>query len=76
MIKQSLVDVESMLKLLRENQEVKDAPNAKGLVVGLTADVRFEDITFTFEPSRGPLLKGVSLVAKSGQKARARARPD
>ena len=71
MIKQSLVDVESMLKLLRENQEVKDAPNAKGLVVGLTADVRFEDITFTFEPSRGPLLKGVSLVAKSGQKARA-----
>jgi ABC-type transport system involved in Fe-S cluster assembly fused permease/ATPase subunit len=68
MIKAALVDVEAMFKLLHEGQEVADLPNAQELVVGKSADVRFEDVVFTFEPKMGPILKGVSLEARAGQK--------
>lgn len=68
MIKQSLVDVESMFKLLRENAEVADAPGAVALRTGTVADVSFDKVTFTYEPKRGPILKSVSLSVGAGQK--------
>ena len=68
MIKAALVDVEAMFKLLHEGQDVKDMPDAKELRVGAAADVRFEDVVFTFEPKRGPILRGVTLEARAGQK--------
>jgi ATP-binding cassette subfamily B protein len=33
-----------------------------------TASVEFERVVFTFEPSRGPLLRGISILAEPGQK--------
>ena len=68
MIKAAFVDVEAMFRLLNENQEVKDTPNAGELRVTTVADVRFDKVVFTFEPKRGPLLRGVSLDAHAGKK--------
>lgn len=68
MIKAALVDVEAMFKLMKENKEVVDEPGATSLVVGSVANVQFQNVVFTFEPARGPLLKGVSLEALSGRK--------
>ena len=68
MIKAALVDVEAMFKLLHEGQDVKDMPDAKELSVGAAADVRFEDVVFTFDAKRGPSLRGVTLDALAGQK--------
>ena len=68
MIKAALVDVEAMFKLMKENRDVEDAPDARDLVVGgSTATVQFENVVFTFEPSRGPLLKGINITALSGK---------
>jgi len=68
MIKAALVDVEAMFKLMKETREV-DAPNASELVVSkANATVQFDNIVFTFEPTRGPLLKGINLLAVTGQK--------
>lgn len=68
MIKAALVDVEAMFKLLSEHQDVQDLPNAGELRVGKVADVRFENVVFTFEAKRGPILRGVTLDARAGQK--------
>ncbi len=68
MIKAALVDVEAMFKILHEGQEVRDVAGARELALLKTADVRFEDVVFTFEPSRGPILRGVTLDARAGQK--------
>jgi ATP-binding cassette subfamily B protein len=70
MIKSALVDVEAMFKLMKENHEVHDEPDAKELTVkpGAGVPVEFEDVTFSFEAKRGAILKGVSLEALSGRK--------
>jgi ATP-binding cassette subfamily B protein len=70
MIKSALVDVEQMFRLLKEQREVADAPDARELQVpqGTGVPVRFEDVTFTFEPKRGPILKGLTLEAMPGRK--------
>jgi|APGre2960657444_1045066.scaffolds.fasta_scaffold00243_10 ATP-binding cassette subfamily B protein len=69
MIKSALVDVESMFKLMKEEHEIKDIPGAQELLVSQSmASVTFEKVVFTFEPTRGPLLKGLSLEALSGKK--------
>ena len=70
MIKAALVDVEAMFALMKEQHDVHDAPDAKELTVvpGQGVPVRFENITFTFEPKRGPILKGITLEALSGRK--------
>ncbi len=50
-IKHSLVDMEKMFRLLDENREIEDAPNAVALKVDQAA-VRFEQVCFSYEPER------------------------
>ncbi|MBN9022253.1 MAG: ABC transporter ATP-binding protein/permease, partial [Rhizobiales bacterium] len=57
-IKQGLVDIEAMFALLDVPPEVVDRPDAKPLVVQ-GGSVRFDDVTFAYEPAR-PILKGIS----------------
>lgn len=68
MIKQSLVDVESMFALLKEGREVDDAPGAAELRVpgGSLADIQFRDVVFTYEAKRGPILKGLNISVAAG----------
>ncbi|KIM00614.1 Lipid A export ATP-binding/permease protein MsbA [Paramagnetospirillum magnetotacticum MS-1] len=63
-IKQSLTDMESMFRLLRENAEIEDAPHARPLELNGGA-VRFENVVFGYNPDRG-ILGGVDFSVPAG----------
>ena len=73
-IKHSLADMEKMFKLLGENEEIKDKPDAVELIVGEAA-VRFEGVNFSYESNRQilfdvsfdiPAGRNVAVVGHSG----------
>jgi ABC-type transport system involved in Fe-S cluster assembly fused permease/ATPase subunit len=64
-IKQSLTDLDKMFRLLRENREVEDRPGAPALLAG-TASVRFERVSFSYEPRR-QILYDVSFEIPAGK---------
>ncbi len=65
-IKQGLVDMEDMFRLLDVEREVDDAPGAPALVVG-NAEIRFEGVHFGYRPDR-EILKGISFTVPAGKK--------
>src|SRR5262245_6210497 len=65
-IKQSLVDMDRMFRLLGENREVADRPDAVPMSAGPAA-IRFERVDFSYEPNR-QILFGVSLDIPAGTK--------
>ena len=65
-IRQSLVDMETMFRLLDVEREIADAPDAKPLVVS-DGVVRFEDVTFAYDQRR-PILRGLSFEVPAGRK--------
>ena len=65
-IKQSLIDMDRMFRLLEENREVEDAPGALDLPPGPAA-VRFEHVDFAYERSR-QILFDVSFEVPAGSK--------
>jgi ABC-type transport system involved in Fe-S cluster assembly fused permease/ATPase subunit len=64
-IKQSLTDLDKMFTLLERNREVDDAPGATALRVSAGV-VRFENVSFAYEPAR-PILHGVSFEIPAGK---------
>jgi ATP-binding cassette subfamily B protein len=64
-IKQAVIDIEAMFTLLGRDPEIKDAPGAKPLKVSAGA-IRFEDVSFSYEPARA-ILKGVSFEVPAGR---------
>jgi ATP-binding cassette subfamily B protein len=64
-IKQSLTDLDKMFRLLRENREVEDRPGAPALLAG-AAPVRFEHVSFSYEPRR-QILYDVSFEIPAGK---------
>jgi ATP-binding cassette subfamily B protein len=64
-IKQGLVDLETMFALLGEEPEVKDRPGARPLVVR-EGIVRFEHVSFSYEPGR-EILHDVSFEVPAGR---------
>jgi ATP-binding cassette subfamily B protein len=64
-IKQGLVDLETMFALLEEAPEIKDKPGAKPLVV-TQGTVRFENVSFSYDPDRR-ILDDVSFEVPAGQ---------
>ena len=65
-IKQGLIDMEAMFKLLDTEAEIADAPDAKPL--GVTGgEVRFAHVDFAYE-SRRALLHDVSFTVPPGRK--------
>jgi ATP-binding cassette, subfamily B, heavy metal transporter len=65
-IKQALVDMEKMFRLLGENREVQDKPGAPPLAVSGGA-IRFEGVDFSYDGVR-PILHGVSFDVPAGRK--------
>jgi ABC-type transport system involved in Fe-S cluster assembly fused permease/ATPase subunit len=65
-IKQSLIDMDRMFRLLAENREVQDRPGAAALPAG-PATVEFRDVDFHYEPARR-ILQGVRFVIPAGQR--------
>jgi ABC-type transport system involved in Fe-S cluster assembly fused permease/ATPase subunit len=64
-IKQALVDIDDMFRIIDRNPEIADRPGAPALTVpaGL---VRFEDVRFAYNPER-PILRGVSFEVPAGR---------
>ena len=65
-VKQGLIDMEAMFKLMDTPPEIVDAAHAVPLKVTRGA-VRFEDVHFAYEPRR-QILKGVSFEAPAGSR--------
>ena len=65
-IKQAVIDIERMFAILAREPEIKDKPNAKLLVIKRGA-IRFENVSFAYEPDR-EILKGLSFEVPAGCK--------
>ena len=63
-IRHSLADMEKMFRLLHEHKEIADAPDAGVLQVG-KASVRFDNVSFGYEPDR-QILYDVSFDIPAG----------
>ncbi|GAB4267955.1 MAG: ABC transporter ATP-binding protein/permease [Pararhodobacter sp.] len=65
-IRQALVDMGEMFGLLEQAPDVVEKPGARPLVLKGGA-VRFQDVTFAYDPAR-PILKGITLDVPAGHK--------
>src|SRR5499427_9249189 len=65
-IKQAVIDIERMFAILAREPEIKDKPDAKPLVVKRGA-IRFENVSFAYEPDR-QILKGLTFEVPAGHK--------
>src|SRR6516164_9433024 len=65
-IKQAVIDIERMFAILAREPEIEDEPNAKPLVIKRGA-IRFENVSFAYEPDR-QILKGLSFEVPAGCK--------
>jgi ATP-binding cassette, subfamily B, heavy metal transporter len=65
-IKQSLVDMDRMFRLLETHREIQDRPGAVELPAG-PASVRFEHVDFSYEPKR-QILYDVTFDMPAGSK--------
>ncbi|MBU0688890.1 MAG: ABC transporter ATP-binding protein/permease [Gammaproteobacteria bacterium] len=63
-IKNALADMEKMFRLLDVNREVEDVPDAQPLKLAHAA-VRFEQVEFSYDPTR-QILHGVSFDVPAG----------
>jgi ATP-binding cassette subfamily B protein len=64
-IKQAVIDIEHMFAILSRDPEITDAPGAKPLAVK-RGSIRFEDVSFAYEPAR-EILRGLSFEVPAGK---------
>jgi len=65
-IKQSLTDLDKMFVLMDREREVADVPNAADLNYEHGALLKFESVSFAYEPDR-PILHNISFEIPSGK---------
>jgi ATP-binding cassette, subfamily B, heavy metal transporter len=65
-IKQALVDMDRMFRLLEEHREIEDRPHATALPAG-SASIRFENVNFSYDPKR-QILRDVTFDVPAGNK--------
>ena len=64
-IKQALIDIDDMFRIIERHPEIQDRPGAQPLLVR-EGEVRFEDVHFAYIPAR-PILKGISFTIPAGR---------
>ena len=64
-VRQGLINMADMFKLMDVEQEVLDRPGAPDLAV-VAGELRFENVSFGYDPRR-PILKDVSFVVPPGK---------
>src|SRR4051812_20385504 len=64
-IKQAMIDIETMFGILARKPEIEDKPGAVPLAPDCGA-IRFENVTFSYEPDR-QILNGISFVVPAGK---------
>ena len=67
-IQQGQAACERIFEALEFEPEVKDAPGAAALPE-IAGEVRFENLTFSYEPEAGPVLRDLSFTIRPGQMA-------
>ena len=65
-IKQSLTDLEKMFTLMEREREIADEPGAQPLRIDGSPAVRFENVSFAYDPAR-PILHHVSFEIPPGK---------
>jgi len=65
-IKQSLTDLDKMFTLMEREREIADEPSAQPLRIEASPAVRFENVSFAYEPAR-PILHRVSFEIPPGK---------
>ncbi|KAG8908488.1 Iron-sulfur clusters transporter atm1, mitochondrial [Tulasnella sp. 403] len=65
-LRQSLLDMEVLFNLTKNNEPVKDAPNAEPLRLN-GGSIRFENVNFSYHPAR-PIFKDLSFTVPPGKK--------
>ena len=65
-IKQALVDMDRMFRLLEEHREIEDRPGAVSIPAG-PASIRFEGVGFSYDPKR-QILRDVTFAIPAGSK--------
>jgi ATP-binding cassette, subfamily B, heavy metal transporter len=63
-IKQAIIDIETMFAMLSRKPEIEDKPDAPPLKVR-TGTIRFDNVSFAYEPER-PILKNLSFAVAAG----------
>ncbi len=66
-IRQALTDIERMFKILQENKEIADAPDARELPSG-SLQINFDAVNFSYDPERS-ILHGVNFAIAPGRTA-------
>ena len=64
-IKQAVIDIEIMFSMLSRKPEIEDRPGAEPLQVRAGGTIRFDNVTFAYEPAR-QILKGLSFDVAAG----------
>ncbi len=64
-IRQALTDMERMFRLMSEEREIDDAPDAQVLQLGGAPRIRFERVSFSYDPAR-PILHRVDFTMEPG----------
>jgi len=65
-IKQSLTDLDKMFTLMEKEREIADVPGALPLAIDASPTVRFENVSFAYDPAR-PILHHVSFEIPPGK---------
>lgn len=65
-IKQSLTDLDKMFTLMEKEREIADVPGALPLAIDTSPTVRFEDVSFAYDPAR-PILHHVTFEIPPGK---------
>jgi ATP-binding cassette subfamily B protein len=65
-IKQAVIDIEYMFSILNRKPEIEDRPAARPLQVR-SGTIRFENVSFSYDPAR-PILKGLSFDVAAGHR--------
>jgi ATP-binding cassette subfamily B protein len=65
-IKQSLTDLEKMFTLMEREREIADQPGAQPLRIEASPAVRFENVSFAYDPAR-PILHNLSFEIPPGK---------
>ncbi|EAU83155.1 iron-sulfur clusters transporter ATM1 [Coprinopsis cinerea okayama7 len=65
-MRQNLLDMEVLYRLIEENHPVKDKPDAKPLALK-GGSIRFENVAFSYHPDR-PIFRNLSFTVPAGKK--------
>ena len=66
-LRQSLLDMETLFNLQRVNVAVKEKPNAQPLLLNKGGVIRFENVSFAYNPDR-PILRNLTMEIPAGKK--------